>query len=184
MLMEIGSVQNVAAFIKRVKTGEVKLMGFGHRVYKNYDPRARIIKHIAYQVFDLMGKNPLLEIALECERIALEDEYFIKRKLYPNVDFYTGLIYQSMGFPMRSEEHTSELQSRLHLVCRLLLEKKKKKQLQRLDVCKLLIEITATSICHTDEFTRSCSDPEDLFPALLDHEVSTVEVEAVPRART
>jgi citrate synthase len=100
MLMEIGSVQNVAAFIKRVKAGEVKLMGFGHRVYKNYDPRARIIKHIAYQVFDLMGKNPLLEIALECERIALEDEYFIKRKLYPNVDFYTGLIYQSMGFPM------------------------------------------------------------------------------------
>src|SRR2546429_5312358 len=184
MLLEIGSVQNVPAFIKRVKAGETKLMGVGHRVYKNYDPRARIIKHIAYQVFDLMGKNPLLEIALECERIALEDEYFIKRKLYPNVDFYTGLIYQSMGFPMRSEEHTSELQSRLHLVCRLLLEKKKKKQLQRLDVCKLLIEITATSICHTDEFTRSCSDPEDLFPALLDHEVSTVEVEAVPRART
>src|SRR5260370_621102 len=100
MLMEIGSVQNVPAFIKRVKAGEVKLMGFGHRVYKNYDPRARIIKHIAYQVFDLMGKNPLLEIALECERIALEDDYFIKRKLYPNVDFYTGLIYQSMGFPM------------------------------------------------------------------------------------
>src|SRR5437016_2425896 len=75
-------------------------MGFGHRVYKNYDPRARIIKHIAYQVFDLMGKNPLLEIALECERIALEDEYFIKRKLYTNVNFYTGLIYQSMGIPM------------------------------------------------------------------------------------
>ena len=100
MLMEIGSVQNVPAFIKRVKAGETKLMGFGHRVYKNYDPRARIIKHIAYQVFDLMGKNPLLEIALECERIALEDDYFIKRKLYPNVDFYTGLIYQSMGFPM------------------------------------------------------------------------------------
>ena len=78
----------------------MKLMGFGHRVYKNYDPRARIIKKIAYEVFDLMGKNPLLEIALECERIALEDEYFVKRKLYPNVDFYTGLIYQSMGFPM------------------------------------------------------------------------------------
>jgi citrate synthase len=75
-------------------------MGFGHRIYKNYDPRARIIKRIAYEVFDLMGKNPLLEIALECERIALEDEYFVKRKLYPNVDFYTGLIYQSMGFPM------------------------------------------------------------------------------------
>ncbi len=100
MLMEIGSVQKVPEFIKRVKTGDTKLMGFGHRVYKNYDPRARIIKKVAYEVFDLMGKNPLLEIALECERIALEDEYFIKRKLYPNVDFYTGLIYQSMGFPM------------------------------------------------------------------------------------
>jgi citrate synthase len=100
MLMEIGSVQRVPEFIKRVKSGETKLMGFGHRIYKNYDPRARIIKKIAYEVFDLMGKNPLLEIALECERIALEDEYFVKRKLYPNVDFYTGLIYQSMGFPM------------------------------------------------------------------------------------
>src|SRR5579883_969176 len=100
MLHEIGSVQKVPDFIKRVKTGETKLMGFGHRVYKNYDPRARIIKQVAYEVFDLMGKNPLLEIALECERIALEDEYFVKRKLYPNVDFYTGLIYQSMGFPM------------------------------------------------------------------------------------
>jgi citrate synthase len=100
MLLEIGSVQNVPAFIKRVKNGETKLMGFGHRIYKNYDPRARIIKKIAYEVFDLMGKNPLLEIALECERIALEDEYFVKRKLYPNVDFYTGLIYQSMGFPI------------------------------------------------------------------------------------
>lgn len=100
MLMEIGSVQKVPEFIKRVKAGETRLMGFGHRIYKNYDPRARIIKKIAYEVFDLMGKNPLLEIALECERIALEDEYFIKRKLYPNVDFYTGLIYQSMGFPM------------------------------------------------------------------------------------
>ena len=75
-------------------------MGFGHRVYKNYDPRARIIKQIAYEVFEVMGKNPLLEIALECERIALEDDYFVKRRLYPNVDFYTGLIYQSMGFPM------------------------------------------------------------------------------------
>jgi citrate synthase len=100
MLMEIGSVQKVPEFIKRVKAGETRLMGFGHRIYKNYDPRARIIKKIAYEVFDLMGKNPLLEIALECERIALEDEYFVKRKLYPNVDFYTGLIYQSMGFPM------------------------------------------------------------------------------------
>src|SRR5262249_19697282 len=93
-------VQKVPDFIKRVKAGETKLMGFGHRIYKNYDPRARIIKRVAYEVFELMGKNPLLEIALECERIALEDEYFVKRKLYPNVDFYTGLIYQSMGFPM------------------------------------------------------------------------------------
>ncbi len=100
MLMEIGSVSKVPAYIKRVKAGEVRLMGFGHRVYKNYDPRARIVKNVAYGVFELMGKNPLLEIALECERIALEDEYFVSRKLYPNVDFYTGLIYQSMGFPM------------------------------------------------------------------------------------
>src|ERR1700739_4828373 len=100
MLVEIGSLANAPAFIKRVKTGQKKLMGFGHRVYKNYDPRARIIKKVAYEVFDLMGKNPLLEIALECERIALEDDYFVKRKLYPNVDFYTGWIYQSMGFPM------------------------------------------------------------------------------------
>ncbi len=101
MLMEIGSVNNVGAFIKRVKSGEgSKLMGFGHRVYKNYDPRAKIIKRIAYEVFDVMGRNPLLDIALECERIALEDEYFVARKLYPNVDFYSGLIYQSMGFPV------------------------------------------------------------------------------------
>src|SRR5438105_13826794 len=100
MLHEIGSVSKVPDFIKRVKAGEVKLMGFGHRIYKNYDPRARIIKRVAYEVFELMGKNPLLEIALECEPIALEDDYFVKRKLYPNVDFYTGLIYQSMGFPM------------------------------------------------------------------------------------
>jgi citrate synthase len=100
MLMQIGSVANVPAYIKRVKAGEVRLMGFGHRIYKNYDPRARIIKHVADEVFEVMGKNPLLEIALECERIALEDDYFVTRKLYPNVDFYTGLIYQSMGFPM------------------------------------------------------------------------------------
>jgi citrate synthase len=100
MLVQIGSVANVPAYLKRVKSGEVRLMGFGHRIYKNYDPRARIIKHVAYEVFDVMGKNPLLEIALECERIALEDDYFVTRKLYPNVDFYTGLIYQSMGFPM------------------------------------------------------------------------------------
>ena len=88
------------AFIKRVKAGETKLMGFGHRVYKNYDPRARIIKNVADGVFEIMGRNPLLNIALEFERIALEDDYFITRKLYPNVDFYTGLIYQSMGFPV------------------------------------------------------------------------------------
>ena len=100
MLLEIGSVKNVPAYINSVKAGEKLLMGFGHRVYKNYDPRARIVKHIAYEVFDVMGKNPLIEIALECERIALEDDYFISRKLYPNVDFYTGLIYQSMGFPV------------------------------------------------------------------------------------
>ena len=100
MLMEIGSLSRVPEYIKRVKAGEKKLMGFGHRVYKNYDPRARIIKRIAGEVFDVMGRNPLLDIALECERIALEDEYFVSRRLYPNVDFYTGLIYQSMGFPM------------------------------------------------------------------------------------
>jgi citrate synthase len=100
MLMEIGSVQKVPEYIKRVKDGEVKLMGFGHRVYKNYDPRAKIIKRAAYEVFDIMGRNPLLDIALEVERIALEDDYFVSRKLYPNVDFYSGLIYQSMGLPV------------------------------------------------------------------------------------
>jgi len=100
MLDEIGSVARVPEFIKRVKGGEVKLMGFGHRVYKNYDPRARIIKHIAESVFEVMGRNPLLEIALELERIALQDDYFVSRKLYPNVDFYSGLIYQSLRFPV------------------------------------------------------------------------------------
>ncbi len=100
MLMDIGSVNAVPEYIKRIKAGEKKLMGFGHRVYKNYDPRAKIIKKIAYEVFEVMGRNPLLDIALECERIALEDDYFVKRKLYPNVDFYSGLIYQSMGFPV------------------------------------------------------------------------------------
>jgi citrate synthase len=100
MLLDIGSVNNVPSYIKRVKAGEKKLMGFGHRVYKNYDPRARIVKHLAYEVFDVMGRNPLVDIALECERIALEDDYFVTRRLYPNVDFYTGLIYQSMGFPV------------------------------------------------------------------------------------
>ena len=101
MLTEIESVKNIPAFIQRVKSGEgVRLMGFGHRVYKNYDPRAKIIKQVAYQVFEVTGKSPLLDIALELERIALEDEYFVKRKLYPNVDFYSGLIYQAMKFPM------------------------------------------------------------------------------------
>lgn len=100
MLMEIGSVKNVPDYVKSVKAGEKLLMGFGHRVYKNYDPRAKIVKKLAYEVFDVMGRNPLIEIALECERIALEDDYFVKRRLYPNVDFYTGLIYQSMGFPV------------------------------------------------------------------------------------
>jgi len=102
MLTEIGSKQNIPAFIEKVKKGEggVKLMGFGHRVYKNYDPRAKIIKNSAYEVFEVTGMNPLLDIALELEKIALEDEYFVKRKLYPNVDFYSGLIYQAMKFPM------------------------------------------------------------------------------------
>jgi citrate synthase len=100
MLMDIGSIANVPSYVKRVKSGEKRLMGFGHRIYKNYDPRARIIKRIADEVFDVMGRNPLLDIALEVERIALQDEYFVSRKLYPNVDFYTGLIYQSMGFPV------------------------------------------------------------------------------------
>jgi citrate synthase len=100
MLMEIGSKDKVPDFIKRVKGGEGRLMGFGHRVYKNYDPRAKIIKQVADQVFEVKGRNPLLDIALELERIALSDDYFIKRKLYPNVDFYSGLIYQSMGLPM------------------------------------------------------------------------------------
>ena len=100
MLADIGSVANVPAFIERVKNGEGRLMGFGHRVYKSYDPRATIIKRIADLVFSVTGQNPLLEIALELERIALEDEYFVSRRLYPNVDFYSGLIYQAMGFPL------------------------------------------------------------------------------------
>jgi citrate synthase len=100
MLQEIGSIKNVPAFIQKVKGGDGRLMGFGHRVYKSYDPRARIIKRTADQVFAVTGKNPLLDIALELERIALEDDYFVSRKLYPNVDFYSGLIYQAMGFPV------------------------------------------------------------------------------------
>jgi citrate synthase len=102
MLREIGSISHIPEFIKKVKEGggETKLMGFGHRVYKNYDPRAKVIKKIADQVFDVTGKNPLIDIALELEKIALQDEYFVKRKLYPNVDFYSGIIYEAMGFPV------------------------------------------------------------------------------------
>ena len=100
MLAEIGSVQNVPGYIERVKSGELRLMGFGHRVYKNFDPRATIIKQIADEVFAVTGRNPLLDIALELERIALEDDYFVSHKLYPNVDFYSGIIYQAMAFPV------------------------------------------------------------------------------------
>jgi citrate synthase len=100
MLREIGSVEHIPAYIKRVKAGEVRLMGFGHRVYKNFDPRGKVIKKLADQVFEVTGRNPLLDIALELERIALEDDYFVKRKLYPNVDFYSGIIYQAMNFPV------------------------------------------------------------------------------------
>ncbi len=100
MLNEIGAVEKVPEYIKRVKAGEFRLMGFGHRVYKNYDPRARIIKKVAYEVFEVTGKDKLLDVALELERIALEDDYFVSRKLYPNVDFYSGIIYQAMGFPV------------------------------------------------------------------------------------
>jgi len=100
MLNEIGSAAKVPDYIKRVKAGEFRLMGFGHRVYKNYDPRARIIKQVAYEVFEVTGRDPLLDIALELERIALEDDYFVKRRLYPNVDFYSGIIYQAMRFPV------------------------------------------------------------------------------------
>ena len=100
MLTEIGSIDNVPAFIDSVKEGKGRLMGFGHRVYKNYDPRATIIKRTADEVFEVTGKNPLLDIALKLEEAALQDDYFISRKLYPNVDFYSGLIYQAMGFPI------------------------------------------------------------------------------------
>ena len=98
--MEIGSVKNIPDMIKRVKNRERRLMGFGHRVYKNYDPRAKILKKLAYEVFEVTGKNPLIDIAVELEHIALEDDYFVSHKLYPNVDFYSGIIYQAMGFPM------------------------------------------------------------------------------------
>ncbi|MGH7926017.1 MAG: citrate synthase [Candidatus Binatus sp.] len=100
MLMEIGSVSNIPAMIRKVEEGERRLMGFGHRVYKNYDPRAKILKEMAAQVFEVTGRNPLIDIAIELERIALQDDYFISHKLYPNVDFYSGIIYQAMGFPM------------------------------------------------------------------------------------
>jgi citrate synthase len=99
MLDEIGDRKNIPEFIEKVKKGEGRLMGFGHRVYKSYDPRAKLIKRVADEVFEQTGLNPKLEIAVELERIALSDEYFIKRKLYPNVDFYSGLIYQAMGYP-------------------------------------------------------------------------------------
>jgi citrate synthase len=98
MLAEIGTMSNIPGYIEKVKNGECKLMGFGHRVYKNYDPRARIIKWAADQVFQVTGRNPKIEMALELEKIALSDEYFIKRKLYPNVDFYSGIMYEAMGF--------------------------------------------------------------------------------------
>lgn len=100
MLREIGSVKAIPGYIERVKNGEFRLMGFGHRVYKNYDPRARIIKQVADEVFEVRGKNPLIDVALELERIALEDDYFVERKLYPNVDFYSGIIYEAMGLPV------------------------------------------------------------------------------------
>jgi citrate synthase len=100
MLREIGDVKNIPAYIKRVKNKDVRLMGFGHRVYKNFDPRATIIKQIAHDVFEVTGKNPLIDIALELERIALQDDYFISHKLYPNVDYYSGIIYEAMRFPV------------------------------------------------------------------------------------
>ena len=100
MLAEIGDTKKIPAFLERVKNREVRLMGFGHRVYKNYDPRAQIVKKIAYEVFDVTGSNPLIDIAVELEHAALEDDYFVSRRLYPNVDFYSGIIYQAMGFPV------------------------------------------------------------------------------------
>jgi citrate synthase len=100
MLREIGSKQAIPAYIERVKSGDVRLMGFGHRIYKNYDPRAKLIKKTADEVFDVTGKNPLIDIARELERIALQDDYFVSRKLYPNVDFYSGIIYEAMHFPV------------------------------------------------------------------------------------
>jgi len=100
MLAEIGDVSRIPEFVEGVKSGKGRLMGFGHRIYKNYDPRAKIIKQVADDVFEVTGRNALLDIALELERIALEDEYFVERKLYPNVDFYSGIIYQALGLPV------------------------------------------------------------------------------------
>jgi citrate synthase len=100
MLTQIGSAKKVPSFVDKVKKGEGKLMGFGHRVYKNFDPRGTIIKKLAEQVFQVTGRNPLIDIAVELERIALEDDYFVSRKLYPNVDFYSGIIYQAMRIPI------------------------------------------------------------------------------------
>lgn len=99
MLESIGSVENIPQFIEDVKNKKTKLMGFGHRVYKNYDPRAKIIKGVADEVFDIVGREPLIDLAKELEKIALSDPYFIEKKLYPNVDFYTGVIYKALGFP-------------------------------------------------------------------------------------
>jgi citrate synthase len=101
MLEEIGSVAKIPEYIRRVKAKEVRLMGFGHRVYKNYDPRAKIIKKLAHEVFSVTGKSALIDVAVELERIALQDDYFVQHKLYPNVDFYSGIIYKAMGFPMK-----------------------------------------------------------------------------------
>ncbi len=100
MLREIGTKEKVPEFIKKIKTREALLMGFGHRIYKSYDPRAKAIKKLAYEIFEVTGTNPLLDIAIELERIALEDEFFVKRRLYPNVDYYTGMVYEAMGFPV------------------------------------------------------------------------------------
>ena len=99
MLVQIGSVSNIPTFIEQVKAKKVRLMGFGHRVYKNYDPRAKIIRKVAEDVFDILGREELIEVAIALEKVALSDPYFIERKLYPNVDFYSGLIYKAMGFP-------------------------------------------------------------------------------------
>jgi citrate synthase len=99
MLQDIGTVDRIPEAIEGAKSGNFRLMGFGHRVYKNYDPRARVIRDLAHEVFEVTGKNPLIDVAVELEKIALEDDYFVDRKLYPNVDFYSGLIYQAMGFP-------------------------------------------------------------------------------------